>query len=126
MKKAAYLIIGFVLGAFASSGARLLMAQDPVKLSPQYYKVWIDNDRVRVLEFHLKPGEKEAMHSHPPGFVYVFDDATLRMTLPDGTSSDMSAKGGEVLWREATTHASENVGKTEAHALALELKPCKP
>lgn len=126
MKKAAYLIIGFVLGAFASSGARLLMAQDPVKLSPQYYKVWIDNDRVRVLEYHLKPGEKEAMHSHPPGFVYVFDDATLRMTLPDGTSSDMSAKGGEVLWREATTHASENVGKTEAHALALELKPCKP
>ncbi|MGA8075142.1 MAG: hypothetical protein WB995_16830 [Candidatus Acidiferrales bacterium] len=126
MKKASYLIIGFVLGAFASSGARLLMAQDPVKLSPQYYKVWIDNDRVRVLEYHLKPGEKEAMHSHPPGFVYVFDDATLRMTLPDGTSSDMSAKGGEVLWREATTHASENVGKTEAHALALELKPCKP
>jgi beta-alanine degradation protein BauB len=126
MKKAAYVIIGFVLGAFASSGARLLMAQDPVKLSPQYYKVWIDNDRVRVLEYHLKPGEKEAMHSHPPGFVYVFDDATLRMTLPDGTSSDMSAKGGEVLWREATTHASENVGKTEAHALALELKPCKP
>lgn len=126
MKKAAYLTIGFVLGAFASSGARLLMAQDPVKLSPQYYKVWIDNDRVRVLEYHLKPGEKEAMHSHPPGFVYVFDDATLRMTLPDGTSSDMSAKGGEVLWREATTHASENVGKTEAHALALELKPCKP
>ena len=126
MKKAAYVIVGFVLGGFASSGARLLMAQDPVTLSPQYYKVWIDNDRVRVLEYHLKPGEKEAMHSHPPGFVYVFDDATLRMTLPDGTSSDMSAKGGEVLWREATTHASENVGKTEAHALALELKPCKP
>ena len=126
MNKAMYLVMGMVIGAFASSGARLLMAQDPVKLSPQYYKVLIDNDRLRLLEFRLKPGEKEPMHSHPPGFVYVFDDATLRMTLPDGTSSNLSAKGGEVIWREATTHAAENVGKTEAHALAVELKPCKP
>jgi beta-alanine degradation protein BauB len=126
MKKAAYLIIGFVLGAFASSGVRLLMAQDPVKLSPQYYKVWIDNDRVRVLEYHLKPGQKEAMHSHPPGFVYSISDATLRMTVPDGTTSDVSLHAGQVAWREATTHAAENIGKDEAHALALELKPCKP
>jgi len=126
MKKAAYVIIGFVLGAFASSGARLLMAQDPVKLSPQYYKVWIDNDRVRVLEYHLKPGEKEAMHSHPPGFVYAIDNATLRMTLPDGTKPILNLHAGEVTWREATTHAAENIGNTEAHALALELKPCKP
>ena len=40
---------------------------DPVKLSPQYYKVRLDNARVRVLEYHLKPGEKEMMHSHPRG-----------------------------------------------------------
>jgi beta-alanine degradation protein BauB len=124
--KVAYLVLGIVLGALGSSGARLLMAQDPVKLSPQNYKVRIDNDRVRVLEFHLKPGESEPMHSHPPGFVYSFSDATLRMTLPDGSKSNDQLHAGDLYWREATTHAAENIGNTEAHALALELKPCKP
>ena len=42
-------------------------AQDPVKTSPQYYKVLLENDQVRVLEYRLKAGEKEAMHSHPAG-----------------------------------------------------------
>ena len=126
MTKAAYLTVGIVLGVLASSGSRLLLAQDPVKLSPKNYNVRIDNDRVRVLEFRLKPGESEPMHSHPPGFVYVFDDATLRMTLPDGSKSTDQLHAGDLYWREATTHAAENIGTTEAHALALELKPCKP
>lgn len=39
---------------------------DPVQLSPQYYKVRLDNARVRVLEFRSRPGDKEAMHSPPP------------------------------------------------------------
>jgi hypothetical protein len=34
-------------------------AQDPVKISPQFYKLLLENDQVRVLEYRLKPGEKE-------------------------------------------------------------------
>ena len=37
-------------------------AQDPVKTSPQFYKVLLENDQVRVIEYRLKAGEKEAMH----------------------------------------------------------------
>jgi hypothetical protein len=62
-------------------------AQDPVKTSPQYYKVLLENDQVRVLEYRLKPGEKEAMHSHPAGVVYVLSGAALKFRLsrrPDG------------------------------------------
>jgi hypothetical protein len=33
-------------------------AQDPVKTSPQYYKVLLENDQVRVLEYRLKAGER--------------------------------------------------------------------
>src|SRR5438132_4159653 len=40
-------------------------AQDPVKTSPQYYKVLLENDQVRVLEYRLKAGEKESVHLHP-------------------------------------------------------------
>lgn len=124
MKRSAYLAVGLVLGAVAMAATGRLAAQDPVKVSPQYYAVRFENDRVRVLEYHLKPGEKEAMHSHPPGVVYVLGDATIRSVRPDGTSSETVGKAGEVFWRDDTTHAVENVGATEARAIAIELKPC--
>lgn len=97
--------------------------QDPVKLSPQYYLVKSENDRVRVLEFRLKPGEKEVMHSHPSYVVYFFGPATLRATGPDGKTSDTSVTEGEVVLRDPLSHAVENVGTTELHALLIELKP---
>ena len=124
MRRLACFAFGIVLGAFAVSAAGRVTTQDPVKVSPQYYVVRFENERVRVLEFHLKPGEKEAMHSHPPGVVYFLADATIRNGLPDGTTSERSLKAGDVLWREDTTHTGENVGLTEARAIAIELKPC--
>lgn len=96
---------------------------DPVKLSPQYYTVKSENDRVRVLEYRLKPGEKEVMHSHPSYVVYFFGPAKLRATGPDGKTSDTSVTDGEVLIRDPLSHAVENVGTTELHALLIELKP---
>jgi hypothetical protein len=97
--------------------------RDPVILSPHCYTVKADNDRVRVLEYRLKPGEKEVMHSHPPYVVYFFGPATLRATGPDGKTSDTSVTQGEVLLRDPLSHAVENIGTTELHALLIELKP---
>jgi quercetin dioxygenase-like cupin family protein len=112
-----------LIGIFAvSASAQVPPDEDPVKISPQYYTVRFENDQVRVLEYHLRPGEKEAMHSHPPGIVYYLSDATFLTTLPDGTVSEGSVKKGDVQWRELTRHAAENVGTTDARAFAIELK----
>ena len=97
-------------------------AQDPVQTSPQYYKVLLENDQVRVLEYRLKPGEKELMHSDAAGVVYVLSGAKLKVTYPDGKTEERSATAGETIWREPTTHALENVGDTEAHAITIDLK----
>ena len=97
-------------------------AQDPVKTSPQYYKVLLENEQVRVLEYHLKPGEKEPMHSHPAGVVYVLGGGKLKFSYPDGRTEERGAATGETIWREPTTHAVENIGDTEAHAIAIDLK----
>jgi len=97
-------------------------AQDPVKTSPQYYKVLLENDHVRVLEFRLKPGEKEPQHSHPAGVVYVLGSATLKFGYPDGRTEERTATAGETIWREPVTHAVENIGKTEAHVIVIDLK----
>src|SRR3982750_692256 len=94
-------------------------AQDPVKTSPQFYKVLLENHQVRVLEYHLKPGEKEPMHSHSSGVVYVLSGAKLNFTSPDGRTEERSAVTGETILREPVTHAVENIGETEAHAIAI-------
>jgi beta-alanine degradation protein BauB len=105
--------------------AALGFAQDPVKLAPQYYKVLLDNEHVRVLEYRLKPGETEPMHSHPAGIVYLFGEAKLKITYPDGRTEVNTVSPGETYWREPVTHMAENVGDTEVHAIAVELKkPC--
>jgi quercetin dioxygenase-like cupin family protein len=120
-------LIGAMLGALAM-GAIAAIAEppsmDPVKLSPQYYTVRLDNARVRVLEYRLKPGGKEVMHSHPEGIVFALGDATVKTTSADGTVTTHPSVKGDVLWRDAVTHSAENVGGTEAHYLAVELKNC--
>ncbi len=100
-------------------------AQDPVKVSPQYYKVLLDNDEMRVLEVRIKPGEKEPMHSHPPGVVYALSEAKVKSTSPDGKSEEIAMKTGEARWREATTHAVENIGTTDIRALVVESRKAK-
>src|SRR5213595_3048904 len=84
-------------------------AQDPVKTSPQYYKVLLENDQVRVIEYHLKAGEKEPMHSHPAVVVYVLSGGKLKFTYPDGKTEEKAAAVGETFWRSPITHAVENV-----------------
>ncbi len=118
--------LGAAVGGIVAIGvvAAAEPERDPVKLSPQLYSVRFENDRVRVLEYRAKPGDKEPMHSHPPGVVYVLSDSTMRTTLPNGETSEAPRKAGELFWRDSTTHAAENIGDTESHALAVELKPC--
>jgi len=120
------LALGAALGAVAMATLVAVAADsstmDPVKISPQYYTVRLDNDRVRVLEWRLKPGGKEQMHGHPDGVVIILADATLKSTSPDGTSTTTAYVNGDVKWRKALSHSLENVGSTEAHALAVELK----
>ena len=127
MSRVKDLMIGAALGAAATAVIAAFAAEqtmDPAKLSPQYYTLRIDNPRVRVYEYRLPPGQKEVMHSHLPGVVFALSDATIQVTLPDGTSSKHVSAMGDVAWRDNVTHSIENIGTTEAHAYALELKDC--
>lgn len=127
MTRFTYIALGAILGS-SVTGALIALADvpmmDPVKLMPQYFKVRLDNARVRVLEFHLKPGEKEVMHSHPEGIVFALSDATIKTTSPDGAATIRTTMNGDLTWRDGVTHMGENVGSTEAHFIAVELKNC--
>lgn len=126
MRRSVYLALGATLCAAAMAALVSVAADsptmDPVKISPQYYTVRVDNDRVRVYEWRLKPGEREQMHSHPDGVLIILADAKIKSTSPDGTSTTATLVNGDVKWRPALSHSLENVGNTEAHAVAVELK----
>jgi quercetin dioxygenase-like cupin family protein len=56
------------------------------------YKVLLENDRVRVLEYRLKPGAKEPMHSHTDYIVYALSSGKAKFTLPDGKTIECEIK----------------------------------
>ena len=118
MKKFCYILAVFVVAGLAAK----VLAQDPVKVSPAIYKVLLDNDQVRVLDITLKPGDKSPMHAHPNSVVYALSGGVIRFTGEDGKSNDITFKNGECVWRPAEKHMPENVGKTEVHAIQIELK----
>ena len=95
---------------------------DALKTAPDVYTLIMENERARVLDVRFKPGQKAVMHSHPDHVVYVLKDGKLKITLPDGKSTEFSLKAGQAIWMEAGQHAAENIGKTEANNLVIELK----
>ena len=96
--------------------------QDPAELAPHVYKVPLENDRVRVLDIHLRPGEKVPEHSHPAHVIYVVNDCKVKFTYPDGEFEELELKAGQTLWSDGVTHTPENTGTNELHALNIEFK----
>lgn len=83
----------------------------------------LENEKVRVLKIEIKPGEKTERHSHPNNHVVCFlSDQKLKITNSDGEENEFDLKFGQALYFEPTTHVVENVGKTGAIALVIELK----
>lgn len=104
-----------------------LRAQDPVKVAPNHFKVLLENERIRVLDFHSKAGEKIPMHSHPAYIAYGIAGAgKTKFTTPDGKVREAPAEPGRAAWNEAETHASEFVGTGEVRVLMVELKEPAP
>ena len=97
-------------------------AQDVTKVAPDKYKVLLENERVRVLEYRAKAGDKTPMHSHPAYLVHSLSSGKAKFTSPDGKTTERDLKAGQVTWNEGETHASENAGSTEAHVILVELK----
>ncbi len=111
----------FLMG-FLCLATSTALAQDPVKVAPNNFKVLLDNDHVRVLEFRSKPGEKVGMHSHPDCVIYGFTGGKTKFTSPDGKTEERQGQAGTATWRAAETHASEFLGPGDAHVLLIELK----
>ena len=91
------------------------------EVAPDIYKSVFENDRVRVLDVHMRPGATSARHAHPDYVVYLLTPAKVKFTAPDGSSAEAEFPAG-VVWRDAEEHAVENVSGTDLRAVFVELK----
>jgi len=98
------------------------VAQDPLVVNAKTIALKLENNRARVLEATLKPGDKEQTHSHPAYFVYVIEGGKIRNHANDGTVTDGEFKKGEVIYRDPLTHWAENIGNTTIRLILVELK----
>ena len=119
---AAMISVVSFLGILALATPRASLAQDVAKVAPGNVKVLLENDHVRVLDVHIKPGEKIAMHSHPAYVVYALTSGKTKSTSADGKTEEMDMKAGEARWNDGQTHISENAGTAETHVVLVEMK----
>jgi len=97
-------------------------AQDAVQTDGDKYKVILENECVRVLDYRDNPGEKTHQHRHPPFVLYALGPFKRTLTLPDGKVLAREFKAGDVMWSDAQTHIGENVGQTPTHVVIVEMK----
>jgi hypothetical protein len=95
---------------------------DPTVTDPDKYKVILENDQIRLIDYRDKPGDKTKQHHHRPFVLYVLSPFKRRLTFPDGTVKEREFKTGEALWMGEQIHVGQNIGTTESHALLVEPK----
>lgn len=98
------------------------IALDVVKLDPTHHPVVLENDRIRVLRTILEPHVKSPMHEHPHYVVVYLTELHTTMKMADGKEVDNPRRPGEVAWRDALKHQTEQMGDKTAVEIQIELK----
>jgi quercetin dioxygenase-like cupin family protein len=96
---------------------------DALTASPANFKLLLENDTVRVLEYTLKPGEKDQWHTHPPKSSYVVTGGLVKVFLENGDTIRADEKAGDVSWKTYVgKHYLENIGSTDVKIILTEVK----
>ena len=103
---------------------------DAVAAAPEHHVVRLENDRVRVLETVIRPGEQTALHTHAwSAHLYIVSWSDFERLDADGRvvfrSSDLghTPQPGASLWSEPLPpHSFRNVGGQNFHVITTELK----
>jgi quercetin dioxygenase-like cupin family protein len=112
-------VTGFV-GSVGLLCSTALFGQDPMQYGVKHLKVLAEDDKVRVLEYAPKKGDKTPMHSHPASVVYVLKGGRVKYTMPDGSTKIGELKTGETMLRPPITHSDEALD--DVKSILIELK----
>ena len=112
---------------FISVIGSVINAQLPEKVSPDVYKVLLENEDVKVLEVTFKPGQSDNFHKHNVMTFYAVQGGSLQVTSPDGTIRENIFPSGRTGHSNTmTTHQVKNIGKNTVKVILVEHKKLKP
>jgi hypothetical protein len=94
---------------------------DPCVTNPDHYQVVFENERVRILEYRDKPGDRTTPHAHPDSVMYTRSSFRRRLYTGD-EHRDVEMKEGLAGWLPAQQHSGHNIGDTDTHVIFVELK----
>lgn len=96
---------------------------DAVQASPSNFKILLNNEFVRVLEYTLEPGAKDKWHTHPAKASYVVSGGKVLVHRENGETIISQEKTGTASWMNAVgKHYVENTGNTQVKVILTELK----
>jgi hypothetical protein len=98
---------------------------DPTVTDPKLYQVLFENERVRVLEYRDRPGDRTHLHRHPDSVMVTLSAFRRRVTAGD-RRVDVDLSAGEARWLGAQEHTGENIGQGVSHSIFVELKEPDP
>lgn len=101
------------------------MSGDPLITDPGLYRLVFENERVRVLEYLDRPGDRTSPHRHPDSVMVTLSSFRRRLSS-GGSTVDVEIPSGQVRWLDAQEHSGENVGNTPTHTVFVELKEGAP
>lgn len=102
----------------------LAAAQDKQATPPDSYRVVMENERVRMIEVHVKPRSKVNVDS-PPGrdrFLYMLSDGALILSPPGKRPYEFALQAGETAVFPAVSPTVENDTDSPVRALMVEVK----
>ena len=97
-------------------------SRDPVVTDGDKYKVVLENERVRVLEYRDSPGQRTTPHYHSDYVLCAVSSFKRKLTLSGGRDAVVEVRAGQVAWGKAQSHIGENIGSSDTHVLIVELK----
>ncbi len=99
----------------------------PEEVSPDVYRVLLDNDDVKVLEVTFEPGQSDNMHDHYPVTFYLLQGGKAQVTLPDGTVNEREIPTGFTGHNtEKVRHQVKNIGENTIKIILVEHKNTAP
>ena len=116
-RQAVALLAAFGVGSDA-------LAQDAVSTDPRSFRIVLENESVRVLEFKSRPGLGvcgQGVHYHPAHVTVSLTGARLKRT-EGGQVALVDIPPGHVFYAGAETHSAEVIGGSGTRTYIIELK----
>src|SRR4029077_19644630 len=113
-----------LIAAALMAAASIAAAQDKPVTPPDSYRVVMENERVRMIEVHVKPHSKVNVDSEAgrERFLYMLSDGALVLAPPGKTPYEFALHAGETAVFPAVSPTVENDTDSAVRALMVEIK----